>query len=168
MVFFDKGEVKKKDKHHFCAHFLLSAPLKRDVTPTPTKIASHCCSICTGQSRPVFSDNKELMRHITLAHSYSFFKSELERKGMDVETGRCVWAGCEVVTQGWQAAIEHNSIDHQKLFWRLKHDKKNDFSKVVKKLFPDKFKKYSDLDFKKSSDKEPIKERDKAKREANS
>ena len=62
--------------------------------------------------------------------------------------------GMETVTQDWQKAMEHTSIDHEKLFWRLKHDKRNDYRNVVKKLFPEKYKKYSDLDFKKTSHKD--------------
>ena len=95
------------------------------------------CNICPGGFRkPTFKKLLQLKKHITLAHKTNFFKNELIIRSFN---GECV-KGCGMKHYTWEEAILHVSIEHEQLFWALKHDKKTNYKRLVKKLFPLKFK----------------------------
>ena len=119
----------------FLQHYLRSL-VEIDHRPTPTKQSSHTCIICKGSPKPVFKDENQLKIHMTMAHKANFFKKELLKKNF---TRTCV-KGCGQESDTWEEAIIHVSVKHEQLFWALKHDKKNDYRILIKRLFPVKYK----------------------------
>ena len=135
-------------KHHFCAtEGNLSSPLKIDPHPTPTKLNILSCIICVGK-KPVFEDQLELMKNLTLAHKASFFKTELLRRNF---SNKCYRPRCNHVSKNWEEAILHISLLHEQLFWALKHDRKQDYRHLIRRLFPEKYRKNPNLEYGKSN-----------------
>ena len=72
---------EKENKHHFC--FILGnlkTSIKIDPSPSPTKKAKLCCSFCPQLKNIVFSEPKELMKHLVLAHKTKFFINEIQKQ----------------------------------------------------------------------------------------
>jgi len=150
-VFKDELEVRDQvaQKHHYCAtEGNLRSPIEIDHRPTPTKQSSLTCIICKGSPKPVFKDENQLKIHITMAHKANFFKKELLRKNF---TRVCV-KGCGLESDTWEEAILHVAVEHEQLFWALKHDKKNDYRILIKRLFPVKYKNTPGLQWHRSKD----------------
>ena len=138
---------KKENKHHFCYNYgHLKTSLQIDPTPTPTKKAKLCCTFCPQLKNIVFSNRKELMKHLVLAHKTQFFIDQIqkqnERKGLAKEDLKCFHSKCEVTSADQEDHLIHIAVDHGKLFNALMHDTKNNMKNVAKELFPKKFKEH--------------------------
>ena len=152
-VFKDVSEVRdaKAQKHHYCAtEGVLKTPLKLYNSPSPAKRSLLSCIICQGV-KPIFLDNTELIKHIALAHKARFFKKEISKRyPKDKLFGKC-YKNCDYESISLEDTILHLAVEHQKLFWALKHDKDNDFKILIKRLFPDKLRDNSHLNWNKSA-----------------
>jgi len=138
-VFHDDRDYQSKGKH-FCVRVgNLSQPLKEEMNPTPTKLVTHKCSICVGG--PVLASDYHLKRHLIL-HQGSYFVTELQKRGFDTNKFPSPCFICNKDLSGWEDAITHVGIDHEKLFQALKHDKNNDYRILLKRLFPEKYAKW--------------------------
>ena len=149
-TFKDQAQAKdeKENKHHFCYVIgNLKTSLQVDPTPTLTKKAKLCCSFCSKSKNIVFSNQRELMKHLVLAHKTKFFIEEIQkqnmRKGLAKEDLRCFHSNCKVKSRSQEDHLIHVGLDHEKLFNALMHDKKNNLKNVAKNLFPKKFQKHS-------------------------
>ena len=85
----DQAQAKdeKENKHHFCYIIgNLKTSLQIDLSPTPTKKAKLCCTFCPQLKNIVFSNPREMMKHLVLAHKTKFFidaiKKQNENKGL--------------------------------------------------------------------------------------
>ena len=149
-TFKDQAQAKdeKENKHHFCYIIgNLKTSLQIDPTPTSSKKAQLCCSFCPKFKNIVFSDQRELMKHLVLAHKTKFFIEEIQKqnlkKGLAKEDLRCFQTNCNVNSSSQEDHLIHIGVDHEKLFNALMHDTKNNLKNAAKNLFPKKFKKHS-------------------------
>eukprot|EP00092_Neocalanus_flemingeri_P023706 GFUD01025711.1.p1 GENE.GFUD01025711.1~~GFUD01025711.1.p1 ORF type:complete len:816 (-),score=190.31 GFUD01025711.1:160-2355(-) len=141
-VFQNIGEYQSRSKH-FCVRVgKLSEPLSEDLNPTPTKLVINKCTICVGG--PVLASEYDLKKHLTLAHKGNFFVTNLQKNGFDTKKfpTPCYISDCNKDLTGWEDAITHVGIEHEKLFQALKHDPANDYKVLLKRLFPEKFQKW--------------------------
>ena len=147
---FESQRYFESHKKHFCA--FLGKPLTRSLVEDPertvAKMTSMTCVICKGEgslgirSKPVFSSLQDLKIHYTVGHKAFFLKRELEKKNINTFPSSCSESGCSFSFHSWEDAVLHLGIDHDKLFWALKHSADEDFKNVCKKLFPEKTKQY--------------------------
>ena len=88
----------------------------------------------------MLASESQYLRHLSLAHKGIFIVNQLKEKGLESGEGPCYC--CSKELSGWEDAVIHVAIYHEKLFQALKHDPNNDYKILMKRFFPDKYKKW--------------------------
>jgi len=145
-VFRDTREFQNSNKHLCVVVGKLREPLEEEKNPTASMLVTHKCNICVGG--PVLVSDLQYLKHLSLAHKGIFIMNQLKKQALESKLhiresgeGPCCW--CSKQLSGWEEAVIHVAIDHEKLFQALKHDKNNDYKILMKRFFPDKYKKWS-------------------------
>merc|ERR1719270_2537973 len=150
-IFETTSKYKSKIKH-FCR--FLGGKLKHSPTlelgaNSGAKRIALTCTLCRfGDTRrkPVFQSDEDLLLHILLSHKARYIKNQIER-GTDRIPGTphlpapCALPGCEENLQDWEQAVVHVGLHHEKLFYALQHSAEEDYKHIMKRFYPEKYKK---------------------------
>jgi len=136
---FRDAREKSNINKHFCVLVgNLSEPLLEEMNPTSSMLVTHKCTICIGG--PVLLNDLEYKKHLCLAHKGIFMVTNLKKEGLETGVGTCFL--CNRQLTGWEDAVLHVGLEHEKLFQGLKHDMNNDYKILLKRFYPEKFKKW--------------------------
>jgi len=116
---------------------------------SPSNMNKFTCSICPGTmtEKCVFRSVEDLKKHLILGHKAFFIRNETMKEGIDFHGYQvdCYVKNCNFKLKDWEEAVIHLGIVHKKLWHALKHDKDNDWTYLLRKLFPDKTKRGREL-----------------------
>jgi len=137
-VFRNKIDFEDTEEH-FCAIVgKLEEPLQETVNSSSSLPATLQCIICN--SGTVFSSDLMLRKHVCLAHKGIPILKELKKKGLRDPMSRCFY--CTKELTGWEDAVLHTGLDHQKLAHTLKCDPDSKGRELLEMFYPEKYHKW--------------------------